>query len=136
MMIDNFMTQLQKSALKKIAVPSILLLVISFSVVSKTEKVDKVMIIQQKISKIYELGYDKASPVDMDFIEKKVAEAKIAQKKRRGRELDNLIEQIEIDLKIVEERFKVNQLNQELGELKKQNLLNQNTLDDLKGQIK
>jgi hypothetical protein len=133
---DKYMTQLQKIRLASTKLGIITILLISTSAISRTKDVDKVLLIQQEISRFYELGYNKASPVDMDFIEKKVAEAKIAQKKRRKKEVNKLLEQIKIDLKIVEMRYKVNQLNEELSELKNQNLLNENTLKDLKEQIK
>lgn len=130
------MTPINKNKHLAIFLGLISLLMISTQSIARKKDDNRVLLVQQEISRFYELGYDKSSPVDMDFIEKKVAEAKIAQKKRRKKELSKLLEQINIDLKIVEMRYKVNQLNNELSDLKNENLLNQRTLNELKGQIK
>lgn len=103
---------------------------------ARKNEVSPIVITQAKIAKAYEQGWAKSSPVDMDFIEKKLIEAENFYKKRKKKKSAPLLEQIDADLKIVEMRHKVNLLNAELTEVKNKNLLDRKTLAELKEQLK
>ena len=104
-------------------------------VAAKKPKVDEIQVVQSLINKAYKLGYVDAAPVEMSFIEKKVAEARTAKDKRKKKIFANLIQQIKADLKIVKKRYEVNQLNKQLTQLQDQNLQSKKMLDELKRQL-
>lgn len=106
-----------------------------FNVQAKTKKVDQVVVVQNLINQAYKLGYVDAAPLEMDFIEKKVIEAKAARDKRKKKIYANLIEQIKVDLRIVKKRYEVNVLNKQLGIIQNDNLNAKKMLDELEGQL-
>jgi hypothetical protein len=108
---------------------------VTFNAHAKTKKVDQVVIVQNLINQAYKLGYVDAAPLEMDFIEKKVIEAKTARDKRKKKIYANLIEQIKVDLRIVKKRYEVNVLNKQLGIIQNDNLNAQKMLDELEGQL-
>lgn len=102
---------------------------------AKTKKVDQIVVVQDQINQAYKLGYIDAAPLEMDFIEKKVIEAKTARDNRKKKLFAKLIGEIKVDLKIVKKRFEVNQLNKSLITIQKQNLESKILLDELRGQL-
>ena len=111
-------------------------LLFSFEVMAKDNKPDEILVVQGLIDETYRLGYVDAAPVEMDFIEKKVIEAKAARDNRKRKIVDKLIAEIKADLKIVKQRYKVNELYSKLNELEQANLQSQKTLDNLRRQLK
>jgi len=102
---------------------------------AKAKEIDQIVFVQGKINKAYQLGYVDAAPLEMDFIEKKVIEARTARDNRKKKIFNKLIEEIKVDLKIVEKRFEVNQLNKSLLELQNKNLDSKMMLDELRRQL-
>jgi hypothetical protein len=119
----------------KIIVPFMLVLLFSFGVNAKDDKPDQILIVQSLINEAYEKGYVDAAPVEMDFIQKKVIEAKELQGKRKKKDFDSLIAEIKADLKIVKQRYKVNEMHRKLEKLKQDNLQSKKMLDELKRQL-
>jgi len=112
-----------------------ILLFVLFNANAKKEKVDQIVVVQNLINQAYKLGYVDAAPLEMDFVEKKVIEARKAREKRKKKVYANLIEQIKVDLKIVKKRYEVNILNKQLSVLQDDNLHAQKMLDELQGQL-
>jgi len=106
-----------------------------FNVQAKTKKVDQIVVVQNLINQAYKLGYVDAAPLEMDFIEKKVIEAKTARDKRKKTIFNDLIEQIKVDLRIVKKRYEVNVLNKQLGIIQNDNLNAKKMLDELERQL-
>jgi len=106
-----------------------------FAVNAKENKPDQILIVQNLINNAYTLGYVDAAPVEMDFIEKKVIKAMEAKKSKKKKLYSNLITEIKADLKIVKQRYKVNELYQELFNLEQTNLQSKKMLDELKVQL-
>lgn len=120
----------------KIIVLFLLSVSLSFDGFAKGEdKTGLILEVQTLISDAYEKGYIDAAPVEMGFIEKKVIQAKEVQEKRNRKEFDKLIAEIKADLKIVKQRFKVNEMYSNLEKLKQENLQSQKMLDELKRQL-
>jgi hypothetical protein len=113
----------------------LLVFFLSFGVIAKDDDSDDIVIVQGLIDEAYRLGYIDAAPVEMDFIEKKVIEAKAARDDRKRKIVEKLIAEIKADLKIVKQRFKVNEMYNKLKALEQANLQSQRTLDDLKRQL-
>jgi hypothetical protein len=112
-----------------------ILITLNSGLFAKTEKVDQLLVVRQKISQAYELGYVDAAPIETSNIEKKVLQAKQAKENRKKKLFNTLIEQIKVDLKIVKKRYEVNKLNQQLTQLQADNLQSKRMLDELKGQL-
>ena len=110
-------------------------LAIVLSVNARKPKVDELQVIQDKVNQFYKNGYADSAPVEMDFIEKKLQQARAAKQKRKKKIVAKLIVEMNADLKIVKKRYEVNQLNNQLMELQAQNLKSKKTLDELKGQL-
>lgn len=102
---------------------------------AKKPKIDEIQVVQSLINNAYKLGYVDAAPVEMNFIEKKVIEARAARDNRKKKIFATLIQQIKADLEIVKKRYQVNQLNKQLTALQDQNLQSKKMLDDLKRQL-
>jgi len=113
----------------------ITLFCVLFNANAKKEKVDQIVVVQNLINQAYKLGYVDAAPLEMDFVEKKVIEARTAREKRKKKIYANLIEQIKVDLKIVKKRYEVNNLNKQLSVLQDDNLQAKKMLDELQGQL-
>jgi len=110
-------------------------LAVILSVNARKAQVDELQLIQDKVNQFYKLGYVDSAPVEMDFIEQKIKQAREAQKKRKKKIVALLSIEINADLKIVEKRYEVNQLNNQLIKIQQQNLESKKTLDELKGQL-
>ena len=106
-----------------------------FTAHAKTKKVDHIVVVQNLINQAYKLGYVDAAPLEMDFIEKKVVDAKAARDKRKKKIYANLIDQIKVDLRIVKQRYEVNILNKQLSIIQDDNMHSQKMLDELQGQL-
>ena len=114
----------------------LLVFVMSPMASAKDNKPDQIQIVQSLINDAYQLGYIDAAPVEMGFIEKKVIKAKEAKAKRKRKLFENLIAEIKADLKIVKQRYIVNELYNKLFNLEQENIQSQKILDDLKRQLK
>lgn len=119
----------------KIFTSFLLIMVVSFGVFAKKDKPDQIQIVQSLINAAYRLGYIDAAPVEMDFIEKKVLKAREAKEKRKRKLFENIIAEIKADLKIVKQRYVVNELYNKLFNLEQANLQSKKMLDDLKRQL-
>ena len=112
-----------------------LFLLLTFGAQSRSPKVDYVLDIQTQVNQAYKLGYVDASPIQMDRIEKKLVQARLAQNKRRKKDLARLVKELRADLKLVKKRYEVNKKQMQLSELQQKNLESKKLLDELKAQL-
>ncbi|HFC30297.1 MAG TPA: hypothetical protein ENJ44_04560 [Oceanospirillales bacterium] len=110
-------------------------LAIVLSVNARKPKIDELQLIQDKVNQFYKKGYADSAPVEMDFIEQKLKQAREAKQKRKKKIVALLVIEMNADLKLIKKRYEVNQLNSQLMKLQAQNLQSKKTLDELKGQL-
>ena len=110
-------------------------LALVLSVNARKPKIDELQLIQDKVNQFYKKGYADSAPVEMDFIEQKLKQAREAKQKRKKKIVSQLVIEMNADLKLIKKRHEVNQLNNQLMKLHAQNLQSKKTLDELKGQL-
>lgn len=112
------------------------LFLVTHSTIGKDKEPNPLDKVYAKIEQAYTMGWSESSPVDIQQIQQKLAAARELQGKRKKREFNKLVQQLNIDLKIIEVRHRVNQLNQKLMNEQNKNRSERRVLSNLKEQLK
>jgi len=81
----------------------------------------KYQAIRQEVLDAQAQGLSDAAPVEMKFIQQKLAAAELAMQNSDAKQANRLIQEIEVDLETARLRARVNQLNRELEAAKQRN---------------